>query len=91
LSKYLLDTNICIYFLNGKFNLDRRFENVGIINLCISEISVAELKFGVEKSNRAEENRKVVDNFISQIQILPIFLHWIYTQKKKQDFKNRAL
>ncbi|MFC5284307.1 PIN domain-containing protein [Pedobacter alpinus] len=50
MKKYLLDTNICAYFLNGKFNLGERIENIGIENCFISEITVAELKYGVEKS-----------------------------------------
>jgi tRNA(fMet)-specific endonuclease VapC len=48
LKKYLLDTNICIYFLKGLFDLDKKIEQVGMANCFISEITVAELKFGVE-------------------------------------------
>ncbi len=36
-------------------------------------MTLAELKFGVEKSERPEKNRKVLDNFLSGVQILPIF------------------
>jgi tRNA(fMet)-specific endonuclease VapC len=42
--KYLLDTNICAYFLNGKFNLEAKFDEVGFENCLVSEISIAELK-----------------------------------------------
>lgn len=48
--KYLLDTNICIYFLKGLYNLDEKIEKVEIENFFVSEITVAELKFGVENS-----------------------------------------
>lgn len=30
MKKYLLGTNICAYFLNGKYNLVEKFEKVGI-------------------------------------------------------------
>jgi tRNA(fMet)-specific endonuclease VapC len=48
--KYLLDTNICAYFLNGKFNLETKIDEVGFENCVVSEITIAELKYGVEKS-----------------------------------------
>jgi len=56
LKKYLLDTNICIYYLKGRFDLNRKIENIGIENCFISEITVAELKFGAENSERKEYN-----------------------------------
>ena len=48
---YLLDTNICVHFLKGAFNLDIKMMSVGIENCYISEITLAELEFGVENSN----------------------------------------
>jgi len=70
---YLLDTNICIFYLNGKFDMKTKIERVGLTNCYISEITVAELKFGVEKSDRQEEKRIIISEFISQLQIVPIF------------------
>ncbi len=58
MKKYLLDTNICIYFLKGQFNLHKKIEEIGEENCLLSEITIAELKFGVEnfdpKQNLAE-------------------------------------
>lgn len=71
--KYLLDTNICVYFLNGKFDLADKLDKIGFDNCVISEITIAELKYGIEKSTLKEKNRKVVELFQNQIQILPIF------------------
>jgi tRNA(fMet)-specific endonuclease VapC len=42
-------------------------------NCFISEITVAELKFGAEKSQKVVRNRLVVSTFISQMNILPIY------------------
>ncbi len=39
----------------------------------ISEITLAELKFGIEKSERPEKNKIALDNFLTGVQILPIF------------------
>ena len=73
MKKYLIDTNIAIYYLKGKFNLDEKFENVSADNCFISEITLAELKFGVENSARPDKNRKVLADFLSGIKVLPIF------------------
>lgn len=73
MKKYLLDTNICIFYLKGRFNLNTKVELVGLENCFISEITIAELKFGAENSEHIEENREVVTNFLSIFQIIPIF------------------
>ncbi len=44
--KYLLDTCICAFWLRDKFNVDLRVNEVGMENCYISEITVAELKYG---------------------------------------------
>ena len=41
--QYLLDTNICIFFLRGKMNLDEIIKDKGKQNCFISEITVFEL------------------------------------------------
>jgi tRNA(fMet)-specific endonuclease VapC len=68
MKKYLLDTNICIYYLKGLFNLDKKIKSIGLKNCFISEITVAELKFGVENSENKKVNKKVVEEFISSMQ-----------------------
>ncbi|MDR0834807.1 MAG: hypothetical protein LBN93_11630 [Candidatus Symbiothrix sp.] len=42
--KYLLDTNICIFFFRDKFNIGSILKNRGLDNCCISEITLAELR-----------------------------------------------
>jgi tRNA(fMet)-specific endonuclease VapC len=71
--KYLLDTNICIYYMKGMHNLDKKFKSVKVENCYISEITLAELKYGVENSLLPEKNNLALLNFLSGIQILPIF------------------
>lgn len=73
MSKFLLDTNICIYFLKGQYNLVQKLEKIGLENCFISEITIAELKFGAENSENKEKNRSTVDDFISRFTIIPIF------------------
>ena len=71
--KYLLDSNICIHFLRGKYNIIEKLNEVGIDNCAISEIALAELVFGAEKSDNPKKNHKLIEKFIGQLSILPIF------------------
>jgi tRNA(fMet)-specific endonuclease VapC len=73
LRKYLFDTNICIYYINGKFDLKEKFRKIEQENRFISEITLAELKFGVANSEYPEKNMKVLSDFLEGVQILPIF------------------
>jgi len=70
---YLLDTNICIYFLKGRYGLVNKIERLGFENFFISEITVAELKYGVEKSTNPEKNRPVINELIDSFKQLPIY------------------
>jgi tRNA(fMet)-specific endonuclease VapC len=73
LKNYLIDTNICIYYIKGKFDLSEKFEKADPDNCYISEITLAELKFGVENSEKKDKNQKVLNNFLSGVKIVPIF------------------
>jgi len=70
---YLLDTNICIHFFRGKYNLLNKFEKIGIGNCAISEITLAELVYGAENSSNPEKNHVIIETFINQITIFPIY------------------
>ncbi len=63
MKKYLLDTNICAYFLNGKFNLKDKIDSVGFENCFVSEITIAELKYGVENNTHREKNFATLEIF----------------------------
>lgn len=67
---YLLDTNICIYVINQRpAQVLQRLIQVGRESLAISTVTVAELAFGIEKSNRPDSRTKL-ENFLSQFPIL---------------------
>jgi tRNA(fMet)-specific endonuclease VapC len=87
LKKYLLDTNICIYFLKGQFNLHQKIESVGIENCYISEITIAELKYGIENSTKAEANRITLEKFQNKFTILPVFTAFDIYAKEKARLK----
>jgi len=70
---YLLDTDICIFFLRGKHHIDQKIEAVRKENCFVSEITIAELKFGAENSDHPEKHRKLLADFEREFSILPIF------------------
>jgi tRNA(fMet)-specific endonuclease VapC len=70
---YLLDTNICVFYLRGKLNLDKIIRDKGIDNFYISEITVIELRFGAENSDNPSKSHKAVDAFLNGLSIIPIF------------------
>lgn len=68
---YLLDTNICIYAMNGRPSVLRKFRQHGFERLSISALVAGELAFGVEKSQRHVENKKHLNAFLNAMNILP--------------------
>jgi tRNA(fMet)-specific endonuclease VapC len=74
MAKYLLDTNVCVFYLRNKYGVDKKIKEAGCFDNCaISEITLAELKYGAETSDRVEENMRFVDDFAQNITILPVF------------------
>lgn len=71
--QYLLDTNICVFFLRGMLNLDEIIKVKGLENCYISEITVFELRFGAENSSNPKKSHKAVDEFIQGLSIIPIY------------------
>ncbi|MBD2526971.1 type II toxin-antitoxin system VapC family toxin [Nostoc sp. FACHB-133] len=69
--RYLLDTNICIYLIKQKPKkvLDR-FQTLSISDLGISSITVAELEYGVAKSQQQEKNRIALMQFLLPLEIV---------------------
>jgi tRNA(fMet)-specific endonuclease VapC len=71
--QYLLDTNICIFFLRGKLNFDQIIRQKGLDNCFISELTVFELKYGAENSENPKKSHEAVDKFVQGLTVLPIF------------------
>lgn len=73
-SAYLLDTNICIFYLRGRYRIDQLIDKVGWENCYISEITELELKMGVELSMQKDgiDRSEQLNQFLSDINVLPI-------------------
>jgi tRNA(fMet)-specific endonuclease VapC len=72
MAKYLLDTDICIFFLKGKFELVQKIDAIGIENCFISEITIAELWFGAERSSNFKKHSQEVLFMEQYFQVLPL-------------------
>ncbi len=71
--QYLLDTNICVFFLRGKLNLNEIIKDKGKENCFVSEITVFELRYGAENSENPTKSHKAVDLFVNGITVIPIY------------------
>ena len=67
--KYLLDTNVCVDYLNGRFpKVVKRIQASSPQDLCLSSIAVAELRYGAEKSTHKQRNHERLDLFLGEVQ-----------------------
>lgn len=71
--QYLLDTNICIFFLRGMLKFDEIIRQKGLDNCFISELTVFELKYGAENSTNPKKSHQAVDKFVKGLTVIPIY------------------
>lgn len=70
--KYMLDTNICIYAIKKKpESVLKRLRSELDSGICISSVTLAELRFGVEKSLYPERNTVALSQFLVPLNVLP--------------------
>jgi tRNA(fMet)-specific endonuclease VapC len=68
--KFLLDTNICIYIIKQKpLEVLEKFNNYQVGDIGISSITVAELEFGIQKSQFPNKNRQALAQFLLPLQV----------------------
>jgi len=69
--KYMLDTNICIYYINKKpQQIKEKVHRHMLDGLCISAITLAELEHGIAKSAYPERNADELARFLSIFDVL---------------------
>ncbi len=69
--QYLLDTNICIYLIQQKPpKVLARFQTLALSDIGISSITIAELEYGVCKSQQQEKNRSALMQFLIPLEIV---------------------
>ncbi len=69
--KYLLDTNICIFAIKRKpVAVLERLQEQSPDALAISSITLAELRYGADKSARPQQNHATLDAFLTNISVV---------------------
>lgn len=58
---YLLDTDICSYFLRGRYGLQEKFERVGHAALHVSRVTIAELLVLAYKNPGSRINQERIE------------------------------
>lgn len=69
---YLLDTDTCIYWLKNITSVTNKIQTIGWENICICNITVAELYFGAYNSQKVTENLTRAENFIQNIDVIAL-------------------
>lgn len=79
--KYMLDTNICIYAIKNTFpGLREYMSNITPGEMCISSITLSELRYGAYKSAATSRNMIAINQFLSTIQVIP------YNEKAADEY-----
>lgn len=71
MKQYLLDTCIVVFLFRDKFNVAETMDAVGLENCFISEVTIAELQAGVEKSSNKHFNQQILDKFVKMVNVIP--------------------
>lgn len=70
MTRYLLDTDTCIYALKQKHGVLARMLAKPRDSIHLSVITESELRFGVAKSKSATQALKLLENFLRPLQVL---------------------
>lgn len=63
--RYLLDTDTCIYLLNGHPQVKTHVSESGIAALAVSILTISELYFGAYNSSRVDANIQRIHDFLT--------------------------
>jgi len=70
--RYLLDTNTASYVIKGNFpRVRERLLKVPMAEVGISVVTEAELRFGVARRPEAAALKKVVEEFLLRVEVMP--------------------
>ena len=69
--RYMLDTDICSYIIKRSSTpLLKRLQKVPVSDVCLSVITKCELFYGVEVSQRRQQDEAAVNAFLSYVEVL---------------------
>jgi len=71
--KYLLDTCICISMFRNEGHVREKLLNVGLENCYISEITIAELYFGLAKAENKKHKLEDIKRVQQMFKVIPAY------------------
>jgi tRNA(fMet)-specific endonuclease VapC len=69
MGRYVLDTNTCIYLINGNATLMKKVREIGVYSIGISNATLAELYFGAYNSQYVEANLLRIAKFKKNLSV----------------------
>ncbi len=93
MTRYLLDTNICIYLIKKHPpEVLARFQQIQLKQLHISTVTLFELYYGIEKNNSQQRNLAALESFIAPLTIVDFtFDAAIKAAKIRSDLQKQGL
>jgi len=68
--KYLLDTDICVYWLKKDDRIEQNAVSVGLENIAISFMTLSELYYGAHKSQHIKENLASISLLTAKVSVV---------------------
>jgi len=69
--RYMLDTNICIYLIKRQpREVIEKFQGIAPGEIAISSVTVAEMMYGVAKSQHKDKNKSALESFLAPLEIV---------------------
>jgi len=72
MAKYIIDTNTCIEYFKQRHGVTERMNQVNRDDLCISEVTIAELLYGAVHSKSVDRHLREVRELQRDIEVIPI-------------------
>lgn len=70
MKRYVIDSDILIYFLKGNVSVIENLTKISVDNLYITRINYTELIYGAYNSSKIEENLPIIYQFVEKFKIL---------------------
>ena len=72
MTKFLLDSDICISHLRNRYRIADIIDYIGARNCSISQVTVAELRYGAACCAFPSKRHRQVDEFCAHFSVIPI-------------------
>ena len=88
--EYLLDTNVLIHYLKEDKSVVRQLRQTGPDRCSISEITLAELFYGIEKGKQGNRGWLLVNSILAHFKVIPILESLRLFAFEKARLENRG-